>query len=108
MAYWTDRDLLPIELSEDAVESGWFPFLRQFANMSDMVHLDLSGFACFSTDAARFTQPGACSHVDRHLELVTIRLASWLERLTVFAPVVVQEEANLPVRFPFASFDDDA
>ena len=108
MASWTDRDLFPIQVPEYAVEPRWFSLFRQLTDMPDMVHLDLPGFACFSTDAARFAQLGACYHVYRRLELVHSRLASWLERFAVFAPVVVQEEANLPVRFSFASFDDDA
>jgi hypothetical protein len=64
MAFLADWNLFAIEFAKDVVESGRFSFMRELADMSDVMHYDLSFVLGLTTYTAGFTQLGACSHAD--------------------------------------------
>jgi len=52
-------NLLAVHGSQEPIETSCDPFVAQFPNMSDMVHLNL--FLCFATNTTGFSQLGAGS-----------------------------------------------
>jgi len=41
VAWFTDRDLLAMKHTKDLIEADWLPFLRELAEMSNVIHHDL-------------------------------------------------------------------
>ena len=62
MTLFTDRDWLAVEHPQNAIEAARFPFVRQFADMANVMHHDLSVLCRLSADATRLSQFGMGSH----------------------------------------------
>ncbi len=70
MASSANGDLFSVDRPQNVVETVGFPFVGEFADMSDMMH---DNWSCILADATRLTKFRARSHLDRYLYQVNIR-----------------------------------
>jgi len=96
--------LLAVHCSQEPIEAGRDPFLAQFPNMSEMVHLKL--FLDFATNTAGFSQLGASSETDQGSHNVHVVLLCPLKGQSVFRPVSVEIKTDLTIRFSSLPLDE--
>lgn len=108
VAWFTDGDLFAIKHTKDLIEADWLPFLRELAEMANVMHHDLRLLIGFSTDTTGFSQFGACSHSGRQNEHVHIGLTPSLKGFPVLGPVLIEKETDFSVSFPILSCYFDA
>ena len=95
--------MLPVHGSEQSVEAGSHPFVTQFPNVSDMMHLDL--FFCFPADATGFSQFGAGSEADQGTYDIDVVVPSGLKSESAFSPILINIKADVAIRFSPSAFD---
>ena len=104
MTYSTHGNLLSVDRPQNVVETCCYPFVGEFANVSNVVHDDLSYITADATWLAKFR---ASSHLDHCSYQVNIRVLSGLERVPFLGPVVVQVEADCPICFSPLPFNQN-
>jgi hypothetical protein len=77
---------------EESIEAGCYPFVAQFPNASDVMHLDL--FVYFAADTAGFSQFGAGSESDQGSYHISVVLVPSLECESAFGPVLIEIKAD--------------
>ncbi len=105
MTVRADGYLLAVHCPQEPIEAGRDPFVAQFPNMSDMVHLNL--FLGFATNTTGFSQLGASSEMDQGSHHVHAILVSSLKGQSVFRPVSVEIKTDLAIRFSSLPFDEN-
>ena len=102
MTHSTHGNLLSVDRPQNEVETCCYPFVGEFAHVSNVMHDDLS---YITADATWFAKFRASSHLYRCSYQVNIRVLSGLERVPFLGPVVVQVEANCTICFSLFPFD---
>ena len=97
--------MLAVQCLEKSIEAGRYPFVAEFPNVSDMMHLDLIVY--LATDTAGFSQFGAGSETDQGLHYIDVVLAPSLEGLSVLCPVLVEIKTDLTICLSSLSLDEN-
>ena len=101
----THWDLLSVYRSQDAIETYWHSLVREFSDVSHVVHDD--GRCGFSADAARFLELRARSHLNPGTHEVDLRILSYLESISVFCPIMVEIITHRSIGLSSLSLDGD-